>query len=208
MTQNTSHAVMAQRAEPHDSLDDFPTPPFATRAFCEHMGFYGSQSVWEPAANRGYMVKALREYFSAVYASDAHDYGAGFPTHDFLMPGSIPFGRPSWIITNPPFRLAQEFVERSLEVASVGVAVLVRSVWAEGIGRYEGLFRDRPPHLILQYVERVPMTKGRYDPNASTATSYSWFVWAAEHLGYPDKTTFDWIPPAKARLYRKGDELL
>src|SRR5437868_4969552 len=25
--QNTSHAVMAQRSEPRDSLDDFPTPP-------------------------------------------------------------------------------------------------------------------------------------------------------------------------------------
>jgi len=33
--QNTSHAVMAQRVEPHDSLDFFPTPPWATRALCE-----------------------------------------------------------------------------------------------------------------------------------------------------------------------------
>jgi hypothetical protein len=30
--QNTSHAVMAQRVEPAHSLDDFPTPPWATRA--------------------------------------------------------------------------------------------------------------------------------------------------------------------------------
>jgi|tagenome__1003787_1003787.scaffolds.fasta_scaffold20922105_5 hypothetical protein len=30
--QNTSHAVMAQRVEPKDSADDFPTPPWATRA--------------------------------------------------------------------------------------------------------------------------------------------------------------------------------
>lgn len=35
MTQNTSHAVMAQRVEAHDSLDDFPTPPWATRALLE-----------------------------------------------------------------------------------------------------------------------------------------------------------------------------
>lgn len=37
MSQNTSHAVMAQRAEAHDSLDDFPTPPWATRALIEHV---------------------------------------------------------------------------------------------------------------------------------------------------------------------------
>ena len=28
--QNTSHAVMAQRTEAKDSLDNFPTPPWAT----------------------------------------------------------------------------------------------------------------------------------------------------------------------------------
>ena len=33
----TSTAVMARRVEPADSLDYFPTPPWATRAFCEHV---------------------------------------------------------------------------------------------------------------------------------------------------------------------------
>ena len=37
MSQNTSHAVMNQRREARDSLDDFPTPPWATRALCEHV---------------------------------------------------------------------------------------------------------------------------------------------------------------------------
>ena len=37
MSQNRSSAVMQQRSEPHDSLDDFPTPPWATRALCQHL---------------------------------------------------------------------------------------------------------------------------------------------------------------------------
>ena len=37
MVQNTSHAVMAQRIEAADSPDDFPTPPWATRALIEHV---------------------------------------------------------------------------------------------------------------------------------------------------------------------------
>lgn len=37
MAQNTSSAVMAQRSEPHDSLDDFPTPPWATRALIKRV---------------------------------------------------------------------------------------------------------------------------------------------------------------------------
>ena len=35
--QNKSHAVMAQRTEPSDSQDFFPTPPWATRALMEHV---------------------------------------------------------------------------------------------------------------------------------------------------------------------------
>jgi hypothetical protein len=88
MTQNTSHAVMTQRSEPHDSLDDFPTPPWAVRAFLEWLDPRPTAICWEPAANRGYMVKALRERFAAVYASDVHDYCVGFHVHDFLMPGA------------------------------------------------------------------------------------------------------------------------
>jgi hypothetical protein len=51
-----------------------------------------------------------------------------------------------------------------------------RSVWAEGRDRYERLFSKKPPTMIAQFVERVPMTKGRWDPEADTATSYAWFV--------------------------------
>ena len=204
MTQNTSHAVMAQRSEAHDSLDDFPTPPWATRAFCEWLNPSLRTSVWEPAANRGYMVRPLQEYFGTVWTSDVHDYGAGFPVHDFLMPGD-PLHKPQWIITNPPFRLAAEFVERGLEIATGGVAVIVRSVWAESAGRYERLFRDRPPAWVLQHVHRVPMVKGRYDPKASTATGYSWFVWDCAGV-WGSQTQFGWLPQSKAQLFKEGDD--
>jgi hypothetical protein len=114
MTANTSSAVMQQRTEPHDSLDDFPTPPWATRALCEHLLGRGVDLIGavcrEPAANRGHMVNPLLEYFADVDASDIHDYGAGYPVRDYI------FGPPppmvSWTITNPPFRLAEQFIER------------------------------------------------------------------------------------------------
>ena len=54
MKQNTSAAVMAQRKESRRSLDDFPTPPWATRALVEHvlkpMGWYEPDAlVWATA---------------------------------------------------------------------------------------------------------------------------------------------------------------
>jgi hypothetical protein len=204
---------MAQRAEPHDSLDDFPTPPWATRALLEHVihRFYfvtKMASVWEPACNRGYMVAPLDEYFGSLWASDVHDYGFGRGVqHDFLQPHgpAAMSGAPvDWIITNPPFRLAEQFIDRARDIARVGYAFLVRTSFLEGVGRFDNLFSKNPPSIVAQFSERVPMVKGRYDPGASTATSYCWLVWFTDG---PDRapTRMLWIPPCRRELERESD---
>lgn len=201
--QNTSHAVMAQRHEARDSADDFPTPPWATRALIEHI--IGSENVTgltclEPACGRGYMSRPLAEYFGQVSSSDAHWYGFG-EVRDFL---EYPFAALShdWVITNPPFRRAEEFVERALLVARKGVAILARTVFLESIGRYEGIFRDRPPSKFAQFSERVPMVRGRVDAKASTATGYAWFVWEKDAELSP---RLMWVPPCRRSLERGED---
>lgn len=227
MTQNTSSAVMQQRSEPHDSLDDFPTPPWATRALCEwlqnecdvlinpdapkHAPTTWPMSCHEPAANRGYMVRALSEYFRTVHASDIQDYGVGFPVRNYLLDAAdLLFNEPTfkvdWTITNPPFRLAQSFIVNALARSRVGVAVLVRSAFLEGSTRYRTIFADNPPTHVLQFVERVPMVKGRYDPKASTATAYCWLVWDLAVHG-PSRTELHWIAPCRKRLEKEGDEV-
>lgn len=208
--QNTSSAVMQQRAEPHDSLDFFPTPPWATRALCEVLGEASdlrAKTCWEPACGQGHMARPLAEYFETVFASDVHPYGTG-QRLDFLFPFEGP--RFDWIITNPPFRLAMEFAHAALDRAREGVALLVRSAFLEGGDRYRSLFSKRPPRLVLQYAERVPMQKGRCDGTETTATSYCWLVWAAGpslHLRPcpADVTRLAWIPPCRKRFERAGD---
>ncbi len=206
MVQNTSHAVMAQRSEPTDSLDDFPTPPWATRALVEHVISDpvndASLSVMEPACGRGYMSQALAEYFGSVASSDIHEYGFA-ETRDFLGPTHAA-ASVDWIITNPPFRLAEDFINCSLPIARIGVAMLVRTVFLESIGRYERLFSASPPTIVAQFSERVPMVKGRVDRKASTATGYAWLVW---RHGQSDAARLTWIPPCRKRLERDGDYL-
>lgn len=205
MTQNTSTAVMQRRSEPHDSLDDFPTPPWATRAMLEHMQRYfgwsfEGQNVREPAANRGHMVRPLAEYFATVEASDIHDYGAGFPVQDYLF-GPLP-PRTDATITNPPFRLAEQFILRGLECSNT-VAVIVRSAFLEGVGRHRDLFSVYRPRAVLQFTERVVMHKGKLSPKGSTATAYCWIIWTT--AGRHGPTTFDWIEPCRKRLERPED---
>lgn len=234
MTANTSSAVMQQRREARDSLDFFPTPPWATRALCEALvqeGFdLGSAYALDPACGAGDMQRALAEYFGQAFASDVHDYGdewrgAGglYAVCDYLIPAARPDWlkrvRTDWIITNPPFRLAEDFVRLALSEARVGVAMLVRSAFLEGQGRYRRLYADHPPALILQFTDRVVMAGGRLrDPDLpyldpasgtikrpSTATAYAWIVWHPANAIRP-QPRFGWVHPgARAHLTRAGD---
>ena len=225
MGANRSSAVMQQRREPPDSLDDFPTPPWATRALCQKLLTHGEpladQTVWEPACNRGHMARPLAEHFGRVHATDVHGYGweGQEAVTDFLIDWGHDAPDIDWVITNPPFKLGTAFIEQGLRVAKRGVAVFVRTAFVEGQDRYETLFADRPERWVMPFVERVVLWKGvLLDPDVpirrwnarknafvsekpTTATSYCWLVWRKGFSGLPE---MDRIAPCRRRLTRPG----
>jgi hypothetical protein len=185
-------AVMSGRVESLDGLDFFPTPPWATRALIEHVlskwiapPILRNQTVCDPACGEGHMVEVLREYFDVALASDIHDYGKGYAVGGFL-PGIDQFKWQESIdltITNPPFKIAIDFLEHALTVSEVGVFMLMRTAFKEGAERYR-FFQKHPISIEATFAERVPMHKGRWVINGSTATSYTWFGWMKEwHAG-------------------------
>jgi hypothetical protein len=204
---------MQQRKEAPDSLDHFPTPPWGTRALCEWLKSIGEpldiQTCWECACAEGHMSRALMEYFGNVHSSDVHDYGYG-EVADFLWASSI---EASWIVTNPPFRLAHQFITTALERSKHGVAMLTRIAFLEGQDRYDGtgpkgcgvgLFEPNPPSDVLVFTERLPMFKGKLKRSSSTATCYVWCIW---RKGAPAMTQLHWIAPCRRRLERDADYL-
>lgn len=222
MAQNLSSAVMQQRSEPSTSFDYFGTPPWATRALLERLQIPRQSVLWDAACGRGFMTRPMSEYSDHVIGSDIQDLGFG-RVIDFLAENASAMinARSNWIVTNPPFKHGDAFVLRALELAEDGVAVLVRCAFAEGRGRYERLFRDNPPTMRLQFVDRVVMHKGDPpDPDIplpvwdkkkrkyvmrkpSTATSYEWMVWDKSRAG--QKTETDWLDTKRADLTRPGD---
>jgi hypothetical protein len=145
------------------------------------------------------MSRVLSEYMSSVTSTDIHDYGFG-AVADALAPGSFPLF--DFVITNPPFKQAEDFARLGLMYADVGTALLVRTAFLESVGRHERLFSKSPPTDILQFTERVPIVKGRLDANIWTATSYCWLVWTSP---IAQETRFHWLPPCRKRLERPGD---
>lgn len=234
MVQNTSSAVMAQRTgarAPHSLaeqfaaaclnpylVDDFPTPPWGGRAWCEHV--IGPQAlaekvVWEPAANRGFLARGLADYCKQLVCSDIFDYGVGYPTFDFLdlspdflhaLPPGFLVTRPDWIVTNPPFARAGDFIATALAVATEGVAMLCRVQTMETSRRYARIFKPLGGRWAWsQFVERLPMAEGRCERKINTASAYGWLtIW--QRAPAPEFILgVRHIPPCRRQLERSSD---
>ena len=206
MSQNTSSAVMQQRNVDADPFDYFPTPCWATRALLEKLSgpdCAPEMTVMEPACGEGYMTRPLLEYFKTVLSMDIQDMGQEV-VRDYLTPADET--KVDWTITNPPFKVAKEFIEVALNNSTHGVAVFVRIAFLEGQTRYAELFRHLPPTEVYTFVERVPLCQGWVDPDLSSATCYVWMVWRKADVrksGEPYDGHF--IAPCRKRLEREGD---
>ena len=128
-TRKLSHAANAGRHPLADrGRDVYETPPEATRALLavEKLPHW----LWEPAAGPGAIVSVLRAAGHAVIASDVMDYG--FPLHfqrDFLDTTAALIDVEA-IVTNPPYRDAQQFVAHALDLCP-RVVMLLRLAFLE-----------------------------------------------------------------------------
>ena len=149
-------------------LDYFASPPWSVRAGLEVIRhpyiddcFGGLGTVWEPACGDGVMAKVLADDLGGtnVVASDIEPQGYG-QQHDFLC--DQPIGGVRWIVTNPPFANAADFVNRGLGIAKVGVAILCRLAFLESVARYD--LNTRHLTDVAIFSERVPMQPGTVEP--------------------------------------------
>lgn len=126
--------------------DYYATEPAATEWLCRLEQF--GTDVWEPACGEGHMSRVLEQHGYRVRSTDIVDRGYG-ERFDFLG-----IDNQQWagdIITNPPYRYAQEFVERALLIIPDGrkVAMFLKLTFLEGKSRRE-LFRNTPPYGLGQ----------------------------------------------------------
>lgn len=198
------------RAALHRRLEFYPTPPWAARAGGELIQRLdpGPWTCWEPACGEGHMVHGLRDYFSRVSTSDVHAHGPAVDQmFDFLGDDEGLADDADWIATNPPFAKAADFVRVGLRRARRGVAILARLSFLESAGRYPLFFGDQRLTAFAPFFERVPMTLGRWDPQASTATAYAWFVWMV-HAPWSGARVIPIPPGTRERLTRPDDAAL
>jgi hypothetical protein len=205
----------------HRSLDFFPTEPWAGRAVADLIRTIDPQarSVHEPAAGEGHLVHALTEYFPDVRASDIFGHG-GRVAHvrDYLGPPE-PMDDVDWVVTNPPFDGASDFVRTALSRARRGVAILQRLTWLETVGRDALFFGDEPLTLKASFAERVQMRLGVWDPDGSGQTPCAWYLWLRPDVDNPSRdrrVRAAWslqsyvglrFPPGSRRRFTRPDDV-
>ena len=157
--------------------DFYPTPPEATKALLDFLHLPNGTAVWEPACGEGHMVETMLENGLRVTGTDIQQ-GVDYLCAE--MPEGV-----DWIITNPPFSLAEQFVRKSAEHGKP-FALLLKSQYWHAAKRVK-LFDDITPSYILPLTWRPDFlfkTRGSGAPLMDVI----WCVWM------PDERETRYIP--------------
>jgi hypothetical protein len=137
-------------------------------------------------------VKPLEEAGHSVIASDIYDYGLeGAYVSDYLTCTASTAAQA--IVTNPPFKLAQQFAEKAIAEVPY-VALLLRLSFLESVSR-KSFFNKHPPSRVWISSRRLPMMhRHLWDgPQAPSNTCHAWFIWHRYVYGkIPIIKWFDW----------------
>ncbi|MBB4192770.1 hypothetical protein [Rhizobium aethiopicum] len=172
--------------------DFYATPPEATRALLAiEDKWLPAGTIWEPACGDGAIAQVLTSAGRAVICTDIVDRGFPGTKVMSIFDADWRYRFPA-IITNPPFKLAREFVDKALERAPY-VAMLLRLAFLEG-GARKPWFASVPLARVHVASRRLPMMHrdGWTGPKAGSAVCHAWFVFDKRHEGRPQVQWFDW----------------
>lgn len=164
------------------SEDYYATEPKAVEHLMRLEQF--NHDIWEPACGEGHISEVLKAHGYKVVSTDFVDRNYG-GIGDFLAIDNI-----YWhgdIITNPPYKYAQEFVEKALSIIPDGnkVAMFLKLTFLEGKARKE-LFKTNPPKTVWVSSSRLKCAmNGEFDAVGGSATAYAWYIWEKGFKGDP-----------------------
>ena len=170
--------------------DFYATDPKAMEELLKVENF--SPNVWECACGEGHLAKVLESHGYNVKATDLIDRGYGEGNVDFLN-CQEPFDGD--ILSNPPYKFAQEFVEHSLELIPEGrrVGMFLKLNFLESKKRRK-FFEKYPPEYIYVSTSRLQCAKnGDFEKYklAGIPIAYAWFIWSKGFTGDPKLRWFN-----------------
>ena len=175
-----------------ETNDFYATDPYTLEIFLKALkrdSITLNRNIWECACGLGHLSKGLEKNNYNVLSTDLIDRKYGVGGVDFL---SIQEQYDGDILTNPPYKFAQEFVEHSIDLLKENnyCIMLLKIQFLEGKKRRK-LFNKYPPKYVYINSERQTCyINGNMSKKMSSASCYCWFMW---QKGYTGETIIRWI---------------
>ena len=170
--------------------DYYATDPIAIDALLEKCDLSKDTPVWECACGSGELSNRLIELGFRVFSTDLVYRGFGKGGVDFLKQNSNFDG---YILTNPPYKYAKEFVEHALKLTDKSVFMFLKLQFLEGKARRK-LFNTGQLKTVYVSSSRILCAKnGDFEKmiaGGGSAVAYGWFEF---QRGYKGDTTIKWI---------------
>jgi hypothetical protein len=189
------------KAQNRNKADHYQTPYSLTRLLFDNYKVQGNV-ILEPCYGKGAISKIIKEYYPnhKLYESDLYNYETGEKDIKFNYTTKINYYQKNSIdidtvITNPPFKIATDFILKSKEIAKKEIVMLLPLSYLHGKGRYDLIYNNKD-NYCLKYVyifTRYPFLKDtiRKDGKVETGMQvYSWMIWIN---GYNEQPIIRWL---------------
>ena len=147
-------------------------------------------NIWECSCGQGHLSKELLRNGYNVTSSDLINRGYG-ETKDFLKCINAVEGD---ILTNPPFKLAEDFIEKAMSLLATGnkLILFLKIQFLEGQKRNK-LFKRFPPKYVYVHSSRQQCSKNAdFEHLHATTQFYAWYIF---EKGYMSDTILRWLQP-------------
>jgi hypothetical protein len=168
--------------------DFYATNPNALKIFLSQFRDELNINVWECACGQGHLSKELIKQGYNVYSTDLINRGYGeqgnFLTYSQKWKGDI--------LTNPPFKLAENFIEKAFDLLEEGnkLILFLKIQFLEGQKR-KNLFEKYPIKYVYVHSSRQQCSMNADFINLKATTQfYAWYVW---EKGFKGDTKIKWI---------------
>lgn len=171
--------------------DFYATDPLAVEMLINKYEF-NKGSFLEPCVGNGNISDVVKEKLNPTEMVGIDIVDRGCPNtivDDFL---TYDFGRKfDNIITNPPYSMAKEFVEKGMELLNDNgkMAMFLKIQFLEGVKRVE-MFENYPPKYIYVFSKRMATWNNgqQFDDKGkkwTTTMCHAWFIWEKGYQGEP-----------------------
>ena len=171
--------------------DFYATDPQAVELLMEKYQF-NEGSFLEPCVGNGNISSVIRDKFPNSKIVGIDIVNRGYPNlivSDFITyETNQKFDN---IITNPPYSLAKEFVEKGMELLNDNgkMAMFLKIQFLEGVKRID-MFKKYPPKYIYVFSKRMATWNNgeQFNQNGkrwATTMCHAWFIWEKEFIGEP-----------------------